>query len=205
MNNTLFLITAIFYMLLDCGYAQKTPDEIIPKSSNDLIEELDNNKVVYHDNDLYYLKGLKELVALSNAEGLTIPNVQFYNKDGFFVSNVWSKGECTQVKNEIDAINTQPYTEDKTIAFWLDKIQAFQIAEQPEGMDKIYDGYIVISWANWDFLKPKLMRRLNKQSFEWYEQLKDIPNMKVIFLSIDVMEEWGLSETELTKLRAAIN
>jgi hypothetical protein len=179
---------AFFFIIFISCYAQKNISinfniENIESLNKYLIE----NKVTIEENDLFSIKSFNSFAYLNNDDKLQVPEILFFNSNGFLVKNRFNDNECSQVINEIEKIDSLKFNKNITINDWLEHIS-------PLNNDTTENGsiYIIINWA-------KFVDKFNEQSFEWYKELKNQDsNLKVncILLNLDIQEKWNLTEKQ---------
>lgn len=151
--------------------------------SNYLID----NEVKLEENDLYTIKDFNSFVYLNNNDKLQVPEILFFNSNGYLVKNRFNDNECSQVINEIEKINSLKFNKNETINEWLKYISPLH-----QDLTEKNNIYIIINWA-------KFVDKFNEQSFEWYKQLKKSnSNLKIncILLNLDIQEKWNLTEQQ---------
>jgi CRISPR/Cas system-associated endonuclease/helicase Cas3 len=91
------------------------------------------------------------------------------------------------VINDIKKIDNLSFDKKNTIDQLLSDLSSFYNNKVEENTI-----YVVINWA-------KFVDDFNKQSFEWYNELKNSSNeikVKCIFLNLDVQENWNINEEQ---------
>jgi hypothetical protein len=120
-----------------------------------------------------------------------VPEILFFNTDGYLVKNRFNNNECSQVINDIQKINSLEYDKNITINDLLKNITPVY---KNSSETKKY--YVVINWA-------KFVGKINKQSFDWYNDLKKSSSNTIvncILLNLDIQESWNLNEQQKKSL-----
>lgn len=177
-----FFITSIY-----CFAQKNISIDFNIENEESLKAYLTENKVSFENDDLYYIKDFNSFAYLNNNDKLQVPEILFFNSNGYLVKNRFNDNECSQVINEIEKINSLKFNKKITINDWLKHIS-------PLNQDITENGslFIIINWA-------KFVDKFNEQSFEWYKELKNQnSNLKVncILLNLDIQENWNLTEQQ---------
>ena len=178
----LFFITSI-----SCFAQKNISIDFNIENKESLNTYLTEKEVNFEKDDLYSIKDFNSFAYLNNNDKLQVPEILFFNSNGYLVKNRFNDNECSQVINEIEKIDLLKFNKKITIKDWLKYIS-------PLNQDITENGsiFIIINWA-------KFVDKFNEQSFEWYKELKNQnSNLKVncIFLNLDIQENWNLTEQQ---------
>ncbi|WP_296311733.1 hypothetical protein [Winogradskyella sp. UBA3174] len=114
------------------------------------------------------IKDFNSFTSLSNKGKIKVPEILFFNSNGYLVKNRFNNKRCTKVINEIEKIDSLKFNKKITINDWSENIS-------PLNKDLTEKGtiFIIINWA-------KFVCKFNEESFDWYKELKkQNPNLKV--------------------------
>jgi len=180
----------VFLALSSCAVRFKRIVDFEMKIENQNSLETYLNEFGIETEHLYTLKDIFAFKEFHFTGKLNFTDVLFFNSDGYLVKNRFNKGECSQVINEIEQINSAEFEKNTKVDYWLKYIKPIkQSSIETEG-EKEYT--VIINWA-------KFIGKYNKQSFEWYNELKNSPSyskINVIFLNLDIQEDWELSQED---------
>ena len=180
-------LASFFILFISCSAQKNISIPFTVENKDSLNTYLIENKVEFEKNDLYTIKDFTSFAHFNNDGKLQVPEILFFNSNGYLVKNRFNNNECSQVINEIEKINSLKFNKKITINDWLEHISPLN--QDSTVKDNIY---IIINWA-------KFVDKFNGQSFEWYNQLRNKnSNLKVncILLNLDIQEKWNLTEPQ---------
>lgn len=182
------LIQLFFFIIfISCSAQKNISISFTIENKETLNNYLIDNEVKLEENDLYTIKDFNSFVYLNNNDKLQVPEILFFNSNGYLVKNRFNDNECSQVINEIEKINSLKFNKNVTINDWLKYISPLH-----QDLTEKNNIYVIINWA-------KFVDKFNEQSFEWYNQLKNSnSNLKIncILLNLDIQEKWNLTEQQ---------
>ncbi|UOX32960.1 hypothetical protein LXD69_13040 [Flavobacterium sediminilitoris] len=184
------LIQLFFFIIfISCSAQKNISISFTIENKETLNNYLIDNEVKLEENDLYTIKDFNSFVYLNNNDKLQVPEILFFNSNGYLVKNRFNDNECSQVINEIEKINSLKFNKNVTINDWLKYISPLH-----QDLTEKNNIYVIINWA-------KFVDKFNEQSFEWYNQLKKSnsnSNLKIncILLNLDIQEKWNLTEQQ---------
>lgn len=190
MKKTLLLITA-FFILQSCSTQKNIAIAFKIENKETLNSFLLENDLNVDNNDLYTIKDFTSFVYFNNTDKLQVPEILFFNSDGYLVKNRFNNNECSQVINDIQKINSLEFDKNITINELLKNITPVY-----KNSTETKKYYVVINWA-------KFVGKINKQSFDWYNDLKKSSsntNVNCILLNLDVQENWNINEQQKKRL-----
>lgn len=186
MFKKLILLTFIF-SVFSCASQKKVSISFEIENISSLKSYLTKNNVLIDTLDLYALKNFSSFAKFNNLDLLQVPEILFFNSNGYLVKNRFNNNECSKVINDIKKIDNLSFDKKNTIDQLLSDLSSFYNNKVEENTI-----YVVINWA-------KFVDDFNKQSFEWYNELKNSSNeikVKCIFLNLDVQENWNINEEQ---------
>ena len=186
MKKILLYIT-IFIGTFSCSSQKNISINFKLENEESLNSYLTNNKVNVEKDDSYILKDFKSFANFNNSDRLQIPEILFFNSQGYLVKNRFNNNECTQVINDIEKINSLEFDKNVKIQDWFDNIKPLY-----NGLKNNNEYYVIINWAIY-------VDKINKQSFSWYNELKKSTSkskVNCILLNLDVMENWNLNDKQ---------
>ncbi|MEY4834533.1 MAG: hypothetical protein RI980_648 [Bacteroidota bacterium] len=186
MFKKLILLTFIF-SVFSCASQKKVSISFEIENISSLKSYLTKNNVLIDTLDLYSLKNFSSFAKFNNLDLLQVPEILFFNSNGYLVKNRFNNNECSKVINDIKKIDNLSFDKKNTIDQLLSDLSSFYNNKVEENTI-----YVVINWA-------KFVDDFNKQSFEWYNELKNSSNeikVKCIFLNLDVQENWNINEEQ---------
>ncbi len=186
MFKKLILLTFIF-SVFSCASQKKVSISFEIENISSLKSYLTKNNVLIDTLDLYALKNFSSFAKFNNLDLLQVPEILFFNSNGYLVKNRFNNNECSKVINDIKKIDNLSFDKKSTIDQLLSDLSSFYNNKVEENTI-----YVVINWA-------KFVDDFNKQSFEWYNELKNSSNeikVKCIFLNLDVQENWNINEEQ---------
>jgi len=148
---------------------------------------LSDNNLEFQRNDLYSLNSIYTFAEFNDQNKLNLPEILFFNKEGKQVKNVFNKKECSNIISDFEQVNNLEIDDSKASFENLLKNNLkplyFKDIKKDVVSAVIFYGKFVSSHKS-----------INKQSFTWYEEISKYDNVNVLLVSLDVMEEWNLSE-----------
>ena len=186
MKTILFYIL-IFFTTISCSSQKKMSINFKLENEESLNSYLIANKVNLEKDDLYILNDFASFANFNNNNRLQVPEILFFNSQGYLVKNRFNNNECTEVINDIEKINSFEFDKNVKIEDWLKNIKPLHNGSKS---DKEY--FVIINWAIY-------VGKINKQSFSWYNELKKTisnSNVNCILLNLDVQEDWNLNEKQ---------
>lgn len=155
---------------------------------------LSENNVVFESKDLATLKNVKMLWMYNSHKLLVVPDVYFFNRDGFRVKN-FNAGNCGQELQQLEKINKKKIDKSDNITKWKSYFTFFEDDDE-NILESDYDFFIIINWA-------KFTPKQNEIPFAWYSSLKKNKEykIKIIFLNLDVQADWVLTDAEKKVLK----
>ena len=150
---------------------------------------LKEQNVNFDIKDLATLKNINAFSFYNSNELLVVPEAYFFNREGFRVKG-YNGISCDQVIRDLEKINKKRVDKSDTITKWKEHISFFENNDE-ELINSGYDFFVIINWA-------KYLPKENKVSFNWYNSIKaENPyKIKIIFLNLDVQENWIINETQ---------
>ncbi|AWI24630.1 hypothetical protein [Flavobacterium pallidum] len=151
---------------------------------------LSEQGVAFRATDLVTLKNFNAFANYNKQDKLSVPEIYFFNREGFMVRNRFNKNECTEVIGDIDKINAMKAIRTEKLSAWLSQIAV------SEGNDTQTspDCTIIIDWAVF------AGKEMNAQAFEWYREInKQKANgrkIKCYLLNLDLQQSWNLTDNQ---------
>lgn len=165
--------------------------------------------LVKKDMDVKDVLCFRDTVAMSQRildEGLSMPEVYFYNKNGYFVAYKAAAVSCSAsaspfLDNLADNFNTLPFDTSRHISKEFRRLYRLknQSVVNIDDFEKS-DVYVVMYFV-------KYIGKLNKESiWDWLNHIKLIESktkfkITPILVSGDYMDFWGISKESLPKFR----
>lgn len=190
MKKILLLITSIF-IFSSCSTQKNIIIDFKIENKETLKEYLLENKIEVDNNDLYSIKDYTSFLYFNNNDKLQVPEILFFNSNGYLVKNRFNNNECSLVINDIQKINSLEF--DKNIS--IDELLK-NISPLYKNSNETEKYYVVINWA-------KFVGKINTQSFDWYKELKKSStksSVNCIMLNLDIQESWNLNEQQKKSL-----
>jgi len=174
------------------SFAQKQKLVYAYENPKSLLEFLDESKVNYDLKDLAVLDHPADWIDFYKKKKLSVPTAYFFNSEGVKIVEDFDATTCGQVINGLESIEKiKSYKKDvnDTINSWLSQID-FRFTKD-EIFTDAYDMYVIIIYGK--LIKTKTS---NPTAFNWYNSLKKNNKIKIktILLSIDIMDDWELSQ-----------
>lgn len=160
------------------------------ETKESLEDYLSKNDVDYSANHLYSLKDIQTFAEFNDQEKLSLPEVLFFNENGLQVKNAFNNKECTTILSDFEVIDNlevdQAAWEFDTLLKKLHPLHSSKVKKGNNSVVIFYGKYVSNE------------KSINKQSFEWYEEISKAANVKsnvnILLVSLDVMENWNLTE-----------
>jgi wobble nucleotide-excising tRNase len=186
----------IVLLLVGCSisYTKKVNIEFSQETKASLEEYLTSNQVNFNPNQLYSLKDIQTFAAFNDEDKLNLPEILFFNANGEQVKNKFNERECTNILNDYQKINDLAIDE-KAYKF-TEQVNQFR----PFNQSKLAENQVSVVIFYAKFVDN--IKKVNQQSFEWYQEISSIAkeDVNILLVSLDVMEEWNLSEATLESL-----
>lgn len=192
MKSYLYLLS--FLLLSFWGSAQKKIQiNFALQDEASLKAYLSSKKIGFSEENLYTLRDFKSFAYFNNNDKLQVPEILFFNSEGYLVKNRFNNNECTEVISDIEKVNRYKSDKKVTLEDWLHFISPLK--EQQSAIDhkKIT---VIINWAIFT-------DHYNEQSFEWYTKIRALSlfsKINCIFLNLDVQQKWNLTEKQKAAL-----
>ncbi|WP_100075590.1 hypothetical protein [Chryseobacterium camelliae] len=190
-----FYIHLLFFLLFSFwGSAQKKIQiNFALQDEASLKTYLSSKKTDFSDADLYILKDFKSFAYFNNNDKLQVPEILFFNNQGYLVKNRFNNNECTEVISDIEKVNRYKSDKKVTLQDWLQFISPLKNPQPGIDHNKIT---VVINWAIFT-------DQYNEQSFEWYKKIRALSlstKINCILLNLDVQQKWNLTEKQKAAL-----
>ncbi len=183
-------------LLISCSISQtkKGNVEFSLETKASLQEYLTSNQVNFNPDHLYSLKDIQTFAAFNGDGKLSLPEILFFYANGEQVKNKFNERECTNILNDYQRINDLAIDE-KALKF-TEQVNQFR----PFNQSKLAENQISVVIFYAKFVEN--IKKVNQQSFEWYQEISSIAkeDVNILLVSLDVMEEWNLSKATLGSL-----
>ncbi|WP_294276971.1 hypothetical protein [uncultured Chryseobacterium sp.] len=190
----LYINLLSFLLLSFWGSAQKKIQiNFALQDEASLTTYLSSKKIDFSDADLYILKDFKSFAYFNNNDKLQVPEILFFNSEGYLVKNRFNNNECTEVISDIETVNRYKSDKKITLQDWLQFINPLKNPQPAIDHNKIT---VVINWAIFT-------DQYNEQSFEWYKRIRSLSlstKINCILLNLDVQQKWDLTEKQKAAL-----
>lgn len=194
MKFKIILCCFILVLFTSCSTTKSVDLDLKVRSNTEIVNKLTENKVDFAPQDLATLKDLKTWATYSKSNKIVVPEVHFYNKNGFKVSQKFSDSQCSQLLRNFETMENYPVNENEKIT---DVLNDFTFISESEILND-FDFYIIINWA-------LLTQNNHETAFNWYNSAKNIKDkkVKVVLLNLDLNESWNITEQqkEILKLK----
>lgn len=185
-------LSLIFITFLSTSYSQET--QFARENQKSLESYLVENNVSYKIDDIAVLKDINSFSYYNHYDKLVVPEVYYFNRDGYRIKSNVNLDACGQELSNIDKINKRSFDKKDNLRAWMEH---FKFIDSNEDIfSSSYDAFIVINWA-------KFLPKMNEVSFNWYNSTKKLnnPKIRVILLNLDIQDSWELNQAQKDALR----
>ncbi len=113
MNLKNLITCFILILITSCSSTKSVNLDLKERSNTEIVNKLIESKIDFDAQDLATLKDLKTWATYSKSNKIVVPEVHFYNKNGFKVSQKFSYSQCSQLLRNFDKMDEYPVNENE--------------------------------------------------------------------------------------------
>lgn len=182
-----YFILIISFLAASCTITKSTSIKFELQNKESLSNYLKVKGYEIATDEIATLDGIDTFIKYNNSEKLVIPEAYFFNKNGYLIPGFEGTG-CAQAISNINEISN---SESNSTVHFKDWVANYNFIYDNDAISKKYDAYVIINWAMY-------VNNMNDTSYNWYKSLKENQdlNIRIIFLNLDIQENWNLSPHE---------